>query len=78
LIVTASDPAEPWSGKEERIAAEELTEPPADEVLLLVRSNGLKLSFHFGVAINTLSCLAEGVDGSILSTERAGGFVGTV
>jgi alpha-N-arabinofuranosidase len=41
-------------------------------------SQELRLSFFYGPNQYSLKKLAEGIDGSILSTEYAGGFVGTV
>lgn len=49
-----------------------------NRVVLGVLADEQRLSFFFGPTRDTLSLLADGVDGSILSTERAGGFVGTV
>jgi alpha-N-arabinofuranosidase len=47
-------------------------------VALAAVARGGKLSFYYGPGPGSLALLASGVDGSVLSTERAGGFVGCV
>jgi xylan 1,4-beta-xylosidase len=46
--------------------------------VLSVIARGQDLSFAFGRRPGALEVLASGIDGRVLSTERAGGFVGTV
>jgi alpha-N-arabinofuranosidase len=48
------------------------------KLILEAEARGLELAFRFGASEDSLETLAEGVDASILSPERAGGFVGTV
>ncbi len=45
---------------------------------LACRCDGLSLSFFWSLPGGTARCLASKIDASVLSTERAGGFVGTV
>jgi alpha-N-arabinofuranosidase len=47
-------------------------------IILNVCANGQKLDFSFGKPGAALTTLATGVEGTILCTETAGGFVGTV
>jgi len=46
-------------------------------VVLEAEAMGQKLAFRAGPSPNALETLAAGMDGRLLSTERAGGFVGT-
>ncbi len=46
-------------------------------VILEARAEGQNISFSAGKDPEKLEMLASGIDGRILSTERAGGFVGT-
>jgi len=48
------------------------------KLTLAVLADEQDLAFYAGADWESLVVVAEGVDGSILSTERAGGFVGTV
>lgn len=50
----------------------------SDPVVLAVRADGQCLSFAFGKPGAEATTLATDVDGTILCTETAGGFVGTV
>lgn len=50
----------------------------AGRILLAATCRGGKLSFRAGASASMLESLAGGIDASVLSTERAGGFVGTV
>jgi alpha-N-arabinofuranosidase len=50
---------------------------PGAHVILEVEARGQSLSFSFGASPAGLELLASGLDGRVLSTERAGGFVGT-
>jgi alpha-N-arabinofuranosidase len=47
-------------------------------VVISVVARAQDLTFAFGPRAGSLETLAAGIDGRILSTERAGGFVGTV
>jgi alpha-N-arabinofuranosidase len=49
-----------------------------NRTVLAVLADGQTLSFFCGPSRESLSLIAGDIDGSILSTERAGGFVGTV
>jgi len=53
---------------------------PGDAVktILAVIAEGQNLAFAFGPSPDSIETLAEGVDAFILSTEKAGGFIGTV
>jgi xylan 1,4-beta-xylosidase len=63
------------SGGPDRIVAER---PYAERrIILAAEARGQELSFRFGPAPGALELLASGVDGRILSSEVAGGFVGT-
>jgi alpha-N-arabinofuranosidase len=66
------------AGKEDEIIAE--TECPKDEApfILAANSKEMKLSFYYGKDKNSLKSLVNNMDARILSTEYAGGFVGTL
>jgi len=53
---------------------------PGDDskTILAVTAEGQNLEFAFGSSPDALETLAKGVDAFILSTEKAGGFIGTV
>jgi alpha-N-arabinofuranosidase len=63
---------------DEIIAQHPCPEPGEGRFVFAACSQELALSFFYGVNQYTLKKLAEGIDGSILSTEYSGGFVGTV
>ena len=48
------------------------------KTILSVTAEGQNLEFSFGSSPDALETLAKGVDAFILSTEKAGGFIGTV
>ena len=52
--------------------------PNRNRCILAAFAEGQRLTFLFGHTADHLSVLVANVDASILSTERAGGFVGTV
>jgi alpha-N-arabinofuranosidase len=62
-------------GGKDRVVAERAFGGP--RIVLCVEAQGQDLSFHFGPTPGVLELLASGVDGRLLSTERALGFVGT-
>jgi alpha-N-arabinofuranosidase len=66
------------AGKEDEIMAE--AECPKDETALMLSASceHMKLSFYYGKDKNSLKCLINNMDARILSTEYAGGFVGTL
>ncbi len=51
---------------------------PGGRTVLVAEGRGQDLRFSFGATPRATTVLADGVDGRVLSTERAGGFVGTV
>lgn len=59
----------------DRVIAEEAFE--GDRIELAAIARGQELSFGFGTSVDGLRFIATGLDGRLLSTERAGGFVGT-
>ena len=61
-------------GGEETVIAEQ--EVCAEKLYLKVEAIGQEYSFYYGEDINCGKCLAEKVDGRILSTDVAGGFIG--
>jgi alpha-N-arabinofuranosidase len=65
-------------GADETIAQNPCPELGGGRFVFAACSEELRLSFFYGADQYTLKKLAEGIDGSILSTESAGGFVGTV
>jgi len=48
------------------------------KIILAVTAEGQNLEFAFGPSADNLETLAKDVDAFILSTEKAGGFIGTV
>ena len=66
------------AGKDDEIIASE--EYPKDEMpfTLAAINKDMKLSFYYGKDKSSLVCLKDNMDTRILSTEYAGGFVGTL
>lgn len=62
------------SGEEEILAQKEIS---ADKLYLSIEAYGQDYSFYYGETTKALNCLLANVDGRILSTDVAGGFVGT-
>lgn len=62
-------------GKEEVLADVACT---FDKIFLRVEARGQDYSFYYGDDLNNLLLLKDKVDGRILSTDVAGGFVGTL
>ena len=65
------------SDRPEVIARAALTSQPADSIELRLRATGRIYSFSYRLAGAQWTGVGEDVDGSILSTDRAGGFVGS-
>ncbi len=67
------------AGEEEEILAEEVMTGGIREVSIIVRivAEHQKLSFEYGPDERNLYMLFSGADATILSSEKAGGFVGT-
>jgi alpha-N-arabinofuranosidase len=61
-------------GVEEILAENEVT---AEKLYLSVEAQGQNYSFYYGETSTAESCLMKDADGRILSTDVAGGFVGT-
>jgi alpha-N-arabinofuranosidase len=64
-------------GKEEIIAQGECF-APEERLVLAVRCEEMALSFFYGKDQYSLICFEDHIDARILSTEYAGGFVGTI
>ena len=47
-------------------------------VYLKIQARGGLYDFYYGSALDKWTLLAKDVDGTVLSTKRAGGFVGTL
>lgn len=60
------------------VASEILENTPVDEFYLKIDARGAEYDFSYATAENGWRYLHEGADGTILSTYKAGGFVGTV
>lgn len=60
-------------GREEIIASSDYIR---EKVYMKIVARRQRLSFYYGDKLSSLNCLINNVDASILSTERAGGFVG--
>lgn len=56
----------------------ELPVPPGSPVQLRIDARGAEYDFSWSADGKTWNALAQGADGTILSTKRAGGFVGAV
>jgi xylan 1,4-beta-xylosidase len=70
-------------GLPDTVLAEQPLDPAAKSgaphsLVLAAESRDLELRFLYGPSRESLAVLAEGLDGGVLSTEIAGGFVGTV
>jgi alpha-N-arabinofuranosidase len=65
------------AGKEEIIAQGECF-APEERLILAVRCEEMALSFFYGKDQYSLICFEDHIDARILSTEYAGGFVGTL
>ncbi len=68
------------AGEEEAVLAEEVMTGGKKTVPLVLRvvAEHQKLRFEYGPDERSMNILAENIDATILSTEAAGGFVGTV
>ena len=55
---------------------EVLAAPNQSDLVLQVKGNGSRYSFHAGPAADRMDSVADWVDGSFLGSETAGGFVG--
>src|SRR5690606_9025238 len=64
------------SNKEEEVLAEAPIQ--SNKLYLKVTAYGQDYNFYYGESINNFETLIENVDGRILSTDVAGGFVGAV
>lgn len=62
----------------EILAQQELTNGFKGKIHLKVQCSGGKFSFFYKVKGNDWNLLASDIDASYLSTERAGGFIGTI
>lgn len=67
-------------GNEIQILKEDVLDGGTKQISCVLRviAEKQKLSFEFGYDERNLSVVAENVDGTILSVEKSGGFVGTV
>ena len=68
------------AGAEEEIIAEDVFTGGTKSVcgILKVVAEKQSIRFEFGVDDKNLTTLADNIDASILSVEKAGGFVGTI
>jgi len=66
------------AGKEDEIIAETKIDPLQKQVVLAAVCEEMLLSFFYGKDQYSLNCIADQIDARILSTEYAGGFVGTL
>src|SRR5699024_4971804 len=64
--------------EKEIIASEVIEENPDNEYYLKIQARGAEYDFSYGFSEDKWQPLYEGADGTILSTTKAGGFVGTV
>ena len=67
-------------GGDDEILAEEPFALPknGERIVLRVVAEHQNLRFEYGLDERNLNVICENVDGSILSTEKAGGFVGSL
>jgi alpha-N-arabinofuranosidase len=65
-------------GEAEIIATKVLEDETASEFYLKIEARGAEYDFSYGLSENDWQTLHEGADGTILSTNVAGGFVGTL
>jgi len=72
-VIMAAGPGIP-----ETVIAEKTMEKDCSVCTLAVRADRQRLSFYAGPDAGSLHTVCTGIDARILSTERAGGFVGTV
>jgi len=66
------------AGKEDEIIASARCPKDETQLTLAAINKDMKLSFLYGKDGNSLICLKDNMDARILSTEYAGGFVGTL
>ncbi len=66
------------NGEAEVIATKVLEDESACEFFLKIEARGAEYDFSYALNENDWQTLHEGADGTILSTNVAGGFVGTL
>jgi alpha-N-arabinofuranosidase len=70
------------AGKPDEILAQtqslEEISSKGNSLVLAARCENMKISFYYGLDQYSLVCLADNIDARILSTEYAGGFVGSL
>ncbi|MDR8393353.1 glycoside hydrolase family 43 protein [Aliifodinibius sp. S!AR15-10] len=64
--------------QKEIIASEVIEDNPDNEYYLKIQARGADYDFFYGLSEDDWQPLFQGADGTILSTTKAGGFVGTV
>lgn len=64
--------------QKEIIASEVLDENDGNNYYLKIEARGAEYDFSYGLSKDNWQSLYEGADGTILSTTKAGGFVGTI
>jgi alpha-N-arabinofuranosidase len=64
--------------QKEIIASEVIEENPDNVYYLQIEARGAEYDFSYGLSEDDWQSLYRGADGTILSTNKAGGFVGTV
>ncbi|GAA5522150.1 glycoside hydrolase family 43 protein [Aliifodinibius salicampi] len=64
--------------QKEIIASEVIEDNPDNKYYLKIQARGAEYDFSYGIGEDDWQPLYQGADGTILSTTKAGGFVGTV
>lgn len=67
-----------WRGKTTRLAAAPIDLDPGRPVLLRFEARGAEFDFSYALEPDGWVMVARGVDATMLSTRRAGGFTGTM
>src|SRR5699024_8165128 len=65
-------------GDQKQIIASEVVDNPSNEYYLKIEPKGAKYDFSYALREGEWQSLYQGADGTVLSTNKAGGFVGTV
>ena len=60
------------------VASDVLEDNPSNEYFLKIEAKGSKYDFSYALSQGNWQNLHQGADGTVLSTTKAGGFVGTV
>lgn len=78
VIVLEQGNPDPTAAAPKRLATVERPADAGDTTYLRIAANGDRYTFAFALAPDAWTEIGSGVDGTLLSTKVAGGFVGTM